>query len=295
MHSFVIMMMGKMQHCSVGSKLRAEMKQQRWGLSSSGWCLMLPEHAVFPCRCLGKAVPQPTLSVSGSSFCPRQPAGQDPSGQSASQSDQSHVSSAWIIIVVFFLFRLLLQAPVSETEECKWLEENLNTSEIQWPDSFKIVFHLRNRNWKEIKSPWLDVLTLFVCVHLYFYSLLINSAYYTWSVSHVAIFSPAGGWAGVSLEAPWWRTLTVFFSLHGLPASAWGINRGDARRHRDRRGQRGTGNQIWGRQEAACPGAPFGKTDIYIINWWAGTHRCLFLTHSPTYTSQSNDWCNVLK
>lgn len=112
MHSFVIMIMRKMKHCSVGSKLRAEMKQQRWGLSSSGWCLMLPD-AVLPCRCLGKVVPQPTLSVSSSSFCPRQPAGQDPSGQSTSQSDQSHISSAWIIIVFLlssvFFFRLLCQ------------------------------------------------------------------------------------------------------------------------------------------------------------------------------------------
>lgn len=63
MHSFVIMIMRKMKHCSVGAKLRAEIKQEMWRLSSSGRCLLLPKHAVFPCRRLGKVVPQPTLCL----------------------------------------------------------------------------------------------------------------------------------------------------------------------------------------------------------------------------------------
>lgn len=145
----------------------------------------------------------------------------------------------------------------------------------KWPNVFKSSFHCKNLSWKKIKLCWPEEPSLFICMYLQFYSLLVISASYIPSVSHVAIFFPAGGWTRASLKAPWWRTLPAFSSPRTPHLSVSDY----VRRHRDRQGQGATGNQIRGRQEAVCPGPGAAHVEhrrIYAINRWAGTHRCMF-------------------
>lgn len=166
-----------------------------------------------------------------------------------------------------------------------------------WPDLLKIVFHCRGLNWRE--SNHNDLICghhFFVCTCSFTVLSLIQHIIPD-LCRHVAIF-PQPVAEREHHYGPHDEEQRPCLLLHGLPASAWGINRGDGRHHRDQGGQRDTENQIWG-QQVVVQALQVENRHIYIINRWAGWYRrtspVLISSHSHTvYGSQSSCCCNVL-
>lgn len=102
------------QTLQCGSKVQS--RNERWALSSSGPCLMLPMHAAFPCRRLGKVVPRPTLRLRLLSLLRIQ----IPSVSQRHDLISLHESC---LNNTSFLLLFLLQALLPTAEEFKGLEE----------------------------------------------------------------------------------------------------------------------------------------------------------------------------
>lgn len=140
---------------------------------------------------------------------------------------------------------------------------------------------LQKSQLEGVKLQWADVWTSFLGCTCSFTVLSLIQHIIPDLCRHVAIF-PQPVAEREHHYRPHDEEQRPCFLLHGLPASAWGINRGDGRHHRDQEGQKDTENQIWG-QQVVVQALQVENRHIYIINRWAGWYRRTLPPHQSSF------------